>query len=1468
MKHTSQKLLSLLIAIFILLGTAVPFVLPVSAADPFEGWVTDGWTRGMEEGEPVLIGTRSNSMNLLCSEPTNSIYLEFDIYMEDSYGTADGSIGSAYKMTNGYQYFFEYNTVLEQVRVRRLGPGGETMVGAPRSKTLALKTWYHFMVVLAKDNIQWYLNGELLHTIKNSGSDPLSGGYWYIQGYYATPRIKNLRLYDSPENAFPDWNLNGWSIAAQDGELVITGQSDRTVTAMSTKETVDRNALALDIAVLDSRSDVDGNVGVTYTFANEQEYFFEYNTILKKLRIRRIISDEDGVIVAEIPFTMEINRWYRWRIMLGDDCIVWHIDGEKLLQVDDTHGDPLDSAVWTIQGYNATPKVKTLMLLIDDPNAAPISEKLDMEFTTADSLKGFVSDAGKLSLGDGARDGALVYTLGGEGTSFQSPTIMAPKGDAYCARLDIKNTIFLRLKNDTGATALRVYFKTETLNRYAEERSVLVEVTPHGGWETVYANFSGCPDAYGYLRGFKIVPVGATEGSISFDAITFEREKAFYDYSGKVNSCLADKNAGTVTVRGTLEAAYAGKKVNLYELDVTNWQESVKGLTPIHTTTANGTDFSFTFPLQNGKISQLSNLFICTVETPEGEVKVSDRFQVENYADFTENPYAFTLPDYKVSVTDSQWGAVGDGFTDDSDAIQAAIDAVSAHGGGTVVIPGDDSYYGRRYVITNVKIKSNVELRIEKGAVLWQSPRVADYKYDVVYGHDVYIAGVTWTHSCSCHNLPLIQGDGAKNIRITGGGSIRSVDTGSENLDSVDASTLWTGCENRIHVIPVGLFQCENIEVTNITLLRTNNYNFNLRDCERAYVGGLTVREVTCASGDGVSCTVGTKHVIIDRFTFYSNDDAVTICSTYNDPRGLVWWHPNPGDDNCVDDVTVIHSNIFGGHGITFIPWGTDAPDQSLQEIKNITVTDCVLSGGWSVGAWPDNPYYGKTFDNTETDDFSPVKNIRILGNIYKNTCTMECILATDVLTDCGITSASNFQNGDFERKRGKSGWTTGLSNWNWTTEGNGTVQSVANGSDHYGLLTGKSSLYQGLYLPAGKHTFTATTGLTEGKGRLFVRNVITGETVGTYDIPAGEGKELSFTFTLTAPASLYLGAELTETGRLTLDNCNISSSDVMLFPTDLDETFEKSTNPAIDYANWETKTENGNTFISYPNGSGSYLLRLGDKVNAFDLAFHVRVDETFSTVDGNLGVSFCRKDSNTQYFVEYNSVRHYILLRRFENGKSRQLFKEDFNLEQGTWHRLGLSYGEGVIRFYVDGKLVIDYQDKNPLEEGILALAGYATAMSLDNIALSPFGTMDLTADVPLKSEDYTLTFDGAGGDMIPASQTLHEGETPNLTAITNPVREGYTFKGWVDKNGDEVNLETFTMPAANVTLTARWEENMPPADDEPESDTTAEPANEPSEDKGLPAGAIIGIVIGAVVLLGGGFALWQFVFKKKKTG
>ena len=62
-----------------------------------------------------------------------------------------------------------------------------------------------------------------------------------------------------------------------------------------------------------------------------------------------------------------------------------------------------------------------------------------------------------------------------------------------------------------------------------------------------------------------------------------------------------------------------------------------------------------------------------------------------------------------------------------------------------------------------------------------------------------------------------------------------------------------------------------------------------------------------------------------------------------------------------------------------------------------------------------------------------------------------------------------------------------------------------------------------------------------------------------------------------------------------------------------------------------------------------------------------------------------------------------------------------------------------------------------------------------------------------------YTVTFDTAGGsDIAPITQDYGS----NITAPADPTREGYTFTGW-DK------AIPATMPAENMTVTARWEIN-----------------------------------------------------------
>ena len=76
---------------------------------------------------------------------------------------------------------------------------------------------------------------------------------------------------------------------------------------------------------------------------------------------------------------------------------------------------------------------------------------------------------------------------------------------------------------------------------------------------------------------------------------------------------------------------------------------------------------------------------------------------------------------------------------------------------------------------------------------------------------------------------------------------------------------------------------------------------------------------------------------------------------------------------------------------------------------------------------------------------------------------------------------------------------------------------------------------------------------------------------------------------------------------------------------------------------------------------------------------------------------------------------------------------------------------------------------------------------------------TADLTLTAKWQINRYTITFDTAGGSEVP-SITQDYGTA--ITAPANPTKTGYTFAGW-DKTIPS------TMPAGDMTITARWTEN-----------------------------------------------------------
>lgn len=790
----------------------------------------------------------------------------------------------------------------------------------------------------------------------------------------------------------------------------------------------------------------------------------------------------------------------------------------------------------------------------------------------------------------------MVAAIEKDNTTIIFPEINVPKGHKYSAKLCVKNTICMRLKNNTSASKLTLSFITKTDNEYDSKKQMTIDIEPNSGYRTYYVNLSNawdcghwktktqtesCDD---YLAGFKINIDGAETGSIAIDAIRFEREDRAYDYAAESMECTAAKADQTVTVAGKLKSKYAGKNVTILRTEVTNYSQLAdwSGNEKLTTAAADANGgFNAQFPLMQGDMTHLSSWFLAVAHDGDDYTKgtlLGKAFQIENYTDFYDNKYKFDLPDMSVDVTSAQFGAAGDAFTNDTQAIQAAIDFASSQGGGKVVIPGDDSPYGRRYVITGLKMKDNVELCIEKGAVLYQSPRRTDYtEYDVYYGHENMGANVAWGLSALMH-YPFIYINDAHNIKITGGGEIRMNDMGSENLDGNGYSwdsNIMTGCMNVIHLIPIGVTSSTNIEIRDLTVKRGNNWHTTFKDASNIYIGNVNLTEINDINADGFSFQNATNNVQLYRSSLYSNDDAVVICSSYKDQRDdCSIWSKGMNDDSTdksIYNIDISGCNLFGGHGITFIPWASNYPDESKVEIIDIKVEDCVLGGSSTgVGAWADNPFYGKSnnllgtygsTDAVEEGDYSPIRNVLIRNNIYSTVCSLYGMQLTSFITDCGLYSASQFQNGNFDKKIHKGTgfddetlWVSGLSYWSHDgitgTEKIGTKQSLIVNSneeitqDNYaGYIKGEGRLYQGLFLTKGKYSFSFDAKSDGGKSWVYVQDMVNGDIITKETIDnTADFKTLRLDISIPARSTYALGVihEGDESQAVYIDNASV----------------------------------------------------------------------------------------------------------------------------------------------------------------------------------------------------------------------------------------------------------------------------------------------------------------------------------------
>ncbi len=323
----------------------------------------------------------------------------------------------------------------------------------------------------------------------------------------------------------------------------------------------------------------------------------------------------------------------------------------------------------------------------------------------------------------------------------------------------------------------------------------------------------------------------------------------------------------------------------------------------------------------------------------------------------------------------------------------------------------------------------------------------------------------------------------------------------------------------------------------------------------------VTEKEAASVTCDGFSI-VSSKNVILDRCFTYTSDDALVLCPSYNDGRAQFFRPTFPERDNAIENVVVRSSFIFGGFGVSWIPYGTNATNLYNQEIRNIKIYDCSLGGHKSTGSWPDDPFYGwssyYSYTQTEDNNYVSIKDVTYQNNeylaefnltIYNIAPKFTNLLVLDNVKGT-IYSSSKFLNGNFDRFchngngfKDEATWISGLSYWSERPTSNGKVGTVKIGTknssyvdtgDHFiqdnyaGYIEVGGELFQGLYLQSGKYKLAIKTKNVSNNATIFARNAVSGKIIAEKNVEKSDDfEETILLFEITANATVQLGIRL-----------------------------------------------------------------------------------------------------------------------------------------------------------------------------------------------------------------------------------------------------------------------------------------------------------------------------------------------------
>ena len=286
------------------------------------------------------------------------------------------------------------------------------------------------------------------------------------------------------------------------------------------------------------------------------------------------------------------------------------------------------------------------------------------------------------------------------------------------------------------------------------------------------------------------------------------------------------------------------------------------------------------------------------------------------------------------------FGATGDGKTLDNPAIDRAIQAAAAAGGGTVFVPAGT------YLSGSIHLTNNIHLYLDAGAVILGAPQTMN-AYDPTeawQGQAYQDGGHVYFHNS------LIWGENLTNVSITGTGMINGggLVRGDRLLDEMCGFSKWSP-NNRTPQIEtnppparlgnkaIALKLCRNVLIRDITIFHGGHFAILVTGCDNLTVDNVTMD--TDRDGIDLDCC---RNTMVSNCRINSpGDDGLCPKSSFA-----------LGTNVITENLTIVNCQVSGFKEGTLLD-GTMVPNRGTGRIKfgteasggfrNITVANCTF---------------------------------------------------------------------------------------------------------------------------------------------------------------------------------------------------------------------------------------------------------------------------------------------------------------------------------------------------------------------------------------------------------------------------------------------------------------------------------------------------------------------------------------------